>query len=116
MIDGLAASTSNQACPAGTSLCNGTCTDTNIDELNCGACGNICPLGKACLNGNCSCLAGQTLCNGTCADTSIDLRNCGACGNACSPGKDCINAGRHRAVEGMDAEAKADLWNRRTNA
>jgi hypothetical protein len=91
MTGSMAASPTSMTCPNGTSLCNGTCTDTSVDELNCGACGNVCPLGKACINGNCSCLAGQTLCNGTCADTSFDLRNCGKCGNVCDPGKDCLN-------------------------
>ncbi len=89
-IDSLAASVNNATCPGSTILCNGNCTDTNVDELNCGACGNVCPLGKACINGSCSCFADLTLCNGTCADTGFDLQNCGKCGNVCPVGMECI--------------------------
>ncbi len=89
-IESIAEVPGNSACLPGQMLCNGTCVDTSVDVLNCGACGNVCPLGKACNNGTCSCLAGLNLCNGTCTDTSFDLRNCGKCGNICPPGKDCI--------------------------
>jgi hypothetical protein len=79
------------SCPTGETLCAGECTNTKIDELNCGLCGNVCPLGKACINGTCSCLPGQPVCNGTCVDISIDPANCGSCGRVC-PGKlYCIN-------------------------
>jgi hypothetical protein len=81
----------NITCLPGLMPCNGTCIDTNVDLLNCGACGNVCPLGKACINGTCTCLPGQTPCNGTCTDTSFDLRNCGACGNVCPFGKHCVS-------------------------
>ena len=56
---------SNPICPADTILCNGTCTDTGVDLLNCGSCGKACPVGTACVNGNCSCLMGLELCNGS---------------------------------------------------
>ncbi len=86
-----AAEPAPSSCPTGTTLCGGECTDTNIDELNCGSCGMPCALGKACINGTCSCLSGQTLCNGTCIDTSIDPANCGSCGKSCSSGLYCID-------------------------
>ena len=82
---------SNPTCPVGTILCNGTCTDTSVDPLNCGSCGNACHDGTACVNGKCSCLVGLELCNGTCTDTSFDSRNCGSCGNICPLGKTCLN-------------------------
>ena len=79
------------SCPAGTTLCNGECHPLDIDELNCGLCGIICPLGMACLNGTCTCLPGQTLCNGKCIDTSINSYNCGSCGKACPEDMYCFN-------------------------
>lgn len=91
IIGSSALAASNPTCPAGTILCNGTCTDTSLDLLNCGSCGNACPDGTACVKGNCSCLVGLELCNGTCTDTSFDSRNCGSCGNTCPLGKTCLN-------------------------
>lgn len=88
-IGSLAAAPSN--CPAGTTLCSGDCTSLSVDELHCGSCGNICPLGMACLNGTCTCLPGQALCNGKCIDMTIDPGNCGSCGKGCSEGMYCIN-------------------------
>ena len=82
----------NPSCQTGTTLCNGDCTDLSVDELHCGSCGTICPLGKACINGTCACLPGQTLCNGKCIDTTIDPNNCGSCGKSCSGGLYCIDA------------------------
>jgi len=81
---------SNPTCPAGTILCNGTCNDTSVDLLNCGSCGNICPLGKTCLNGKCLCPADLAFCNGTCVDVSSDEFNCGTCAKTCPPDKTCI--------------------------
>lgn len=83
----------NGTCLAGQTLCNGTCTDTTIDALNCGSCGNVCPADSTCYNGACTspCLAGQTSCNGNCVDTSSDPMNCGSCGKACPANAVCIN-------------------------
>jgi hypothetical protein len=49
-----------------------------IDPLNCGACGNICPL------------SAPDCCSGKCVNTKSNSTNCGSCGNVCinSP---CIN-------------------------
>lgn len=88
LIGSFAFAQSSPACPKGT-VCNGTCTATSIDEFNCGSCGNVCPLGKACINGTCACLPGQTLCNGTCIDTRFNEKSCGACGKICPPGLTC---------------------------
>jgi hypothetical protein len=86
-----AASSTASPCAAGTTLCLRECTNTKIDELNCGSCGKVCPLGKVCIHGTCSCLPKQPECNGTCVDISIDPENCGSCGRVCPKGLYCIN-------------------------
>ncbi len=40
-------------CPAGLTLCNGSCTNLSFDTLNCGACGNVCGGGETCSGGVC---------------------------------------------------------------
>jgi hypothetical protein len=41
-------------CPPPTALCNGVCVNIGSDSSNCGACGNVCPSGFACINSACS--------------------------------------------------------------
>jgi hypothetical protein len=87
-------------CPAGQSLCGGVCTTVSTDVLNCGACGQVCPVNNAspaCVGGACtiaSCNAGFANCNGAVADgceTNLftSLNNCGACGHVCAAGQSC---------------------------
>lgn len=52
----------NSECRAGTCtctgdavLCGGACLDIRADEANCGACGNVCGDGQACVDGTCRC-------------------------------------------------------------
>jgi hypothetical protein len=75
------------ACASGQTNCDGTCTDTQTDSANCGACGNVCPEGTTCVNGACSepppCPPGLTLCGGVCTNTAFDPGNCGGCGIVC---------------------------------
>lgn len=40
-------------CPAGETLCDGECTDTDSDVNNCGECGNACDDGETCTDGEC---------------------------------------------------------------
>ena len=57
-------------CPMGTTRCGDVCTGTNVDPMNCGACGVVCPVGQFCSDGGCRdimCPAGTTLCGGRCA-------------------------------------------------
>jgi hypothetical protein len=35
------------------SACNGACSDTQIDSVNCGTCGNACGSGESCVAGAC---------------------------------------------------------------
>ncbi|MFZ3113721.1 MAG: hypothetical protein WA111_12345 [Methanothrix sp.] len=87
----LAASSSGPVCPDGMFPCNGTCIDMSTDTQNCGACGNVCSLGKVCIKGVCTCMAGLDVCNEKCTDTSIDPLNCGECGNICPANAICID-------------------------
>lgn len=77
-------------CPSGLDDCNGTCTNTQFDPGNCGACGTACKTGEFCSQGQCAsqCL-GTTLCGSKCVDTDTDPNNCGACGTACKTGEVC---------------------------
>ncbi len=78
------------SCDVGTA-CNGSCVDTATDPTHCGACGNRCGAGMACVAGACaaSCPTGQIVCNGVCATLATDRQNCGACGTACAAGQVC---------------------------
>jgi cytochrome c peroxidase len=39
-------------CPVGM-LCENVCVDTNLDPMNCGECGHVCPTGSVCTLGTC---------------------------------------------------------------
>src|SRR5690242_8862931 len=79
-----------QECP-GSTLCNGICTNTSFDPINCGSCGHACNQGEVCSAGQCgaSCSGGTQVCNGACVDTQFDPANCGSCGHACAQGQYC---------------------------
>ena len=84
-------------CGPGTIQCGGSCTNTNVDPKNCGACGAACKAGEVCATGKCAltCPSGQQKCGAgdggaaRCADTNSDPQNCGACGAACKAGEVC---------------------------
>ncbi|HEY7726090.1 MAG TPA: hypothetical protein VH880_12195 [Anaeromyxobacteraceae bacterium] len=71
------------------------CVNLQEDQLNCGACGAACAVGKACLAGACTatCAPPLTKCGtgaaAVCADTASDAAHCGTCGNSCAVGLDC---------------------------
>jgi hypothetical protein len=65
------------------------CADTKSDPANCGACGNKCGAGQACVAGACTCPPYESLCGGVCIPTSNDPANCGACGTKCAAGSVC---------------------------
>jgi len=88
----------------GFSCPNGVCAHARDDSQNCGACGNACPPGVACVAGACAgsvCGIGRwgnfcgdagerTCCPGAdCTDTQTDSLNCGNCGWECPPGTRC---------------------------
>ena len=87
----------NTATDADCTRCNGTCTDTNNDNANCGACGVLCLTNEVCSHGACgtTCASDQKLCAGDagkpfCASTLTDNANCGACGMSCGNGETCM--------------------------
>jgi hypothetical protein len=79
----------------GSTPCGGTCVNLQEDQLNCGACGTVCPAGKSCDAGVCSatCAAPLVKCGSGatsfCANTQADNANCGTCGNSCGAGLVC---------------------------
>jgi hypothetical protein len=85
----------NGQCSGNQKMCNGFCTDTSMDNANCGNCGVMCTNGQTCSNSQCgggNCTGNQKMCNGTCTDTSSDNNNCGNCGVKCTNGQTCSNS------------------------
>ena len=78
-------------CGTSSTLCDGSCVETQNDPANCGACGTVCPTGQVCSVGQCgvSCLGGSTLCTDKCVDTTNDPANCGSFGTWCPVGEVC---------------------------
>ena len=75
----------------GLTYCEPLCTNTAIDQMNCGGCGIVCGGGAFCINSACTCNAGQGYCNGQCANLKTDEMNCGACGITCGANQNCVN-------------------------
>ena len=77
-------------CGNGATMCGSTCTVTQFDPNNCGACGTKCASGQSCVSGACTssvCNGGTTQCGDKCVDIENDPANCGTCGNACPVGR-----------------------------
>ena len=82
------------ACLTGSTQCGATCVELASDQLNCGACGNVCGAGDRCTTGTCTpipfaCPTGLTTCGGTCRDVAVDHDHCGACGTSCTAAEFC---------------------------
>ena len=80
-------------CEEGELFCTDGCTEVQSDPQNCGACGEVCTSGLACVDGVCNgnaCGAGLLECNGTCIDPQNDSQNCGDCNSVCVDGTVCV--------------------------
>lgn len=78
------------ACAQTQTSCGGVCTDTLLDNLNCGQCSQACVPGSQCSVGGCECAnAAFTACSDACLDTSGDPNNCGDCGVVCDFAQQC---------------------------
>lgn len=84
----------NGTCPANGQPCGGVCVDITSNATSCGACGNACKQGEACIGGKCqvSCPGGQIACDGLCFATSNDPKHCGDCTTQCKAGEVCGDA------------------------
>jgi hypothetical protein len=85
-------------CKGGTLKCGKVCVTASTDASNCGACGNACGSGQACVGGVCqsppstgTCPTGQIRCGGGCVDPKSDESHCGGCGNACQGNLTCLS-------------------------
>jgi hypothetical protein len=101
------------ACGTGTTRCGAQCVDLKLDDMNCGACGTVCPAGQACAGSRClpktctasDCGADQVCVNGvvcrerlcvnvacpagqTCRAGVCEAEACGA--TPCLPGSVCV--------------------------
>ncbi|MDP3274949.1 MAG: MXAN_6577-like cysteine-rich protein [Deltaproteobacteria bacterium] len=90
------------ACRTGFGNCDGNAAngcEVNLpsDRANCGACGNVCPVGASCTAGVCACPLGTVNCGGACVNVSSDTNHCGACGVVC-PGLQVCATGVCRAT------------------
>ncbi len=105
-------------CEAPYSVCDGVCVALHADPEHCGACGQECPAGAACVQGACEplgtggdggdgggggggdgggpseCREGRYVkrCGDECVDTRTDPDHCGKCGAQCPPGRACAGS------------------------
>jgi len=71
--------------------CADSCVDTDRDEANCGACGNVCEAdGSWCEGGQCLCSGDRIGCGSECVDNLTDVNHCGTCGNVCPAEVACV--------------------------
>jgi hypothetical protein len=109
-------------CDSKHALCGGHCADPQTDDVNCGACGNVCPAGQACGGGHCLardctgqpcdpgnvcfnqactaqacvgvvCPASQTCINGACACAQGQVSCGGTCASLQTDSKNCGSCG-----------------------
>jgi hypothetical protein len=92
---------STQACPSSLTRCGDACVDLQTTAASCGACGNKCAGGQACVAGQCGCPSGKTACGSTCVDLSSSALHCGACPTVCTAGQTC-QSGQCKCAEATD--------------
>jgi serine/threonine protein kinase len=76
----------------GQTVCGDQCVNLASDAAHCGACGQVCSSGEACVAGTCGlqCTAGFVDCDGQCVNLANNATHCGVCGRACSSGQGCV--------------------------
>lgn len=82
-------------------MCDGVCTDTMTDRLNCGQCSKACGPSETCALGKCTPCTG-VVCVNQCVDTTKDKNNCGNCGVSCGAGSCCSSACTSTASDPMN--------------
>lgn len=107
-------------CPGQQIACGQICVDLAADDLNCGACGTMCPSGESCVQRACvpdvTCAAPMMACGADCVDVQTSEAHCGGCDDACTPRGECIGgdcaeplAAMHTVFETKGTIAR-DLW------
>jgi hypothetical protein len=81
--------TGDQLCPDQLTMCGEYCTELNTSFDNCGACGNTCPEGGACIDGTCKCPDGFQDFEGTCVSDETAEWICSAEANNCREDEIC---------------------------
>jgi hypothetical protein len=52
-VNGTCIGGGDDECPEGLTRCGSRCVDILFDSVNCGGCGNVCPVGMLCGGGSC---------------------------------------------------------------
>lgn len=107
--DSVSTSDASVTCTNRLTVCGNTCTNTDFDFQNCGACGNICSTAYAdnCSRGNCvcgtqgACGEGSVCKNGCCITPDVDGKLC-EFNDTCEKGKSCIGGHCTKWTCGID--------------
>lgn len=96
LLDGLeVVCRTEKTCPnEGEKYCGNSCTNTQSDVNNCGACGNVCKTNHSCVDSTCVLTCEETESVKICGDECVDLtaannNHCGSCGNRCNDTQKC---------------------------
>eukprot|EP00667_Euglena_gracilis_P000457 EG_transcript_457 len=85
----------------GLTQCGNICTSLQTDDNNCGACGNVCVNGAACLTSACTCSPNYINCSGTCYNALFDNSHCGSCSRVCATDAGCFYGGCLCSTDGL---------------